>query len=886
LRIGVLAVGVEDYEDPAYGTSDLRLKYAANDAQSFASYAQIAWVDAEVATIVPLLDRGATLKSFDDAVSAFPPGSLDLFILYLAGHGDRGAGRGAWFCLSDARPGHPNLTIAIIDEALKRIAAPRTVLLIDCCYAGAVVAGSAFFSTLGRSTSRLFLCSSGEDQRSWEDDDVRHGIFSNVLMNGLSSTGGLADARGMVDLEGSLFPYLCDQVPRIVFSKKGRERQEPAKGGVSSGAILFPTTSAKVLGRQISTYQALRVGFWRLLQRSAIALLVVFLVLDFSFYHFWIGPTDTIEVRSGLAFMDPLRRTFPGGVLETPFNRSQLDTTNEGKRDAIIRFAQGREWGFSLHASDSWLRRLLPVLAEGDRRMALALAAEETTGQGAKNSASPKGEPDSVVSATLREDILRPATFVQAEADLSAAGQFDCNANVRNTLDFTLFNPSSSVIEDDLRYAAAKWTTADDEAAFASLLTAAKLVSYRKLFASKGSADSTGVDQELPALARAAASLAPRPGASTFAATLRTLTGTWCNYSSGLLLSILGSAKEREGEEERLARIALSFDLQTQGDLLTDAQEQALNSLDAIAAAYPLPNRLVEDIVGMLQKDSRGINGTPQIVDWLRRIADRQQLSPKVVDFLHGEFVKPAGEFDFHQLTSFAILVRNVEGLPPSVRKELLAWSERHLDEFAAIGDFAEAVGLLAAVVHIGDDSVARFAARLAPEVPFALHPSRTGDRGEMRITSDDFKQGVALGRIGQRQELPHSVVEKLARFVLARRGIPEFQQVLLGLAHQEGFSFDPSQVRDRLATNRSNAHGRALDVELVSAYAQGLDAEARRTTLDNLRSAWAKELDPEVKLSLGEILVNVRLRELGLRLIDPSNCACQDRGWRIAVDE
>ena len=228
----------------------------------------------------------------------------------------------------------------------------------------------------------------------------------------------------------------------------------------------------------------------------------------------------------------------------------------------------------------------------------------------------------------------------------------------------------------------------------------------------------------------------------------------------------------------------------------------------------------------MLQKDSRGIDGTPQIVDWLKRIADRQQLPPKVVDFLHREFVKPAGEFDFHQLTSFAILVRNVQGLPASVRKELLAWSERHVDEFATIGDFAEAVGRLASVAHIGDEPVARFAARLAPEIRFALHPRQTGDRGQTLITSDDFKQGVALGKIGQRQELPRPVVEKLARFAVARRGIPEFQQVLLGLAHQEGFSGGPSQIRNRLAANRSNAHGRALDIELVSAYAQGLLTE------------------------------------------------------------
>ncbi|WP_172643832.1 caspase family protein [Rhizobium leguminosarum] len=882
---------MEDYEDPAYGTSDLRLKYAAKDAHSFASYAEVAWSNVEAATIVPLLDRGATLGSFDDAVSKFPPGSVDLFVLYLAGHGDQVAGRGAWFCLSDARPGQPNLTVAIIDEAVKRIAAPRTVLLLDCCYAGAVVAGSTFFSTLGPATSRLFLCSSRDDQRSWEDDDVRHGIFSNVLMNGLSSAGGLADARGMVDLEGSLFPYLCDQVPRVVFSKKARERQEPAKGGVSAGTILFPTTAAKVLGRQISTYQALRAGFWRLLQRSTLALVVVFLVLDLSFYHFWIGPTGTIEVRSGLAFMDPVRRTLPGGIIETPFNRSQLDleTRDDGKRNEVIRFAQGQHWGFSIHASDGWLGRLLPVLAEGDRRIAVALAAEETTGVSAESRptapVSAEAGPDSVVSAILRGDILRPTTFVPAEADLSAAGQLDCNANVRNTIDFTLFEPSSSVIEDDLRYATAKWAAADDGAAFESLLTAAKLISYRKLFAAKGSAEGATVDRELTALTRAAASLVLRPGAPAFATVLRTLTGTWCNYSSGLLLAVLGNAKERQDEAERLAHIVLKFDLQTQGDLLTDEQEQALNSLDAIAAAYPLPNLLVEDVVDILQKDSRGIDGNPQIVDWLRRIAERQQLSPKVVDFLHREFVKPAGEFDFNQLTSFAILARNVEGLPPSVRKELSDWSERHV-EFATIGDFAEAVGRLAAVAHFDDKLVAAFAARLAPEIPFPLQSRPTGDRGETVITSDDFKQGVALGRIGQTQELPRPIVEKLARFAVARRGIPEFDQVLLGLAHQAGFSGDPSQIRQRLAANRSDALGRALDIELVSEYAQRLDAQPRRATLDSLHSAWANESAPEVKLSLGEILVNVRLSELGLRLVDPSNCTCQDRGWRIAVDE
>ncbi len=891
MRIGVLAVGVEDYKDPVYGASDLRLKYAAKDAQSFASYAEIAWLGAEVATVVPLLDRSATVENFGQVLSKFQPESLDLFILYLAGHGDHADGGGAWFCLSDALPGRPNLTIDLIDEALERIAAPRTVLILDCCYAGAVVAGSTFFSTLATATSRLFLCSSRGGQRSWEDDEVENGIFSNVLMNGLSITGGLADARGMVDLEGSLFPYLCDQVPRAVFSKKGRERQEPAKGGVSAGGVLFPTTASKVLGHQISTYQAVRAGFLRLLRRLVLAFVVAFFVLDMSFYHFWIGPTGTIEVRSGFTFMDPVRRMLPGGIVETPFNRSQLDlnTGNESRRNLIIRFAQGRDWGFSLHTSDSWLRRILPVLSNNDKLMALALSAENTEAEASENRSAAtlvEAEPDTVVRAILRGDILSPASFIPAAVDLDTAERLDCNTDVSNHLDFTLLTLTSSTIEDDLRYSVARLLATDDEVAFKLLLAAGKLISYRKVLASKGSIATASADQELARLTRAAATLVSRPGVPKFAAVMRTLSGTWCNYSSGVLLAVLGDAKERKDVEERFASIALSFDLARQGDLLTNEQAQALNSLEAIAAAHPLPNQIVEDIVDVLQKDSRGIDGNPQIVDWLRRLAEQQQLSAKVIDFLYGEFGRPAGEFDSHQLTSFSILVRNARSLRPTIQKELVEWSKRHTDEFATVGDFAEAVGRLAAVAQIGEATISRFASRLAPEVPFPLKREQTGDRGEFMVTSDDFKQGVALGRIGQTQTLSRPVAEKLARFALARRGIPEFDQVLLGLTRQQGFSRDLGHVRARLAANRSDANGRALDVELISEYAHVLQADERRATIDSIHAFWINEYNPEVKLSLGQILVNLRLRELGLRLAAPPLCTCQDRGWRIAVDE
>ena len=198
MRVGIVAVGIEDYENSSYRTSDLRLQYACDDARAFIKYAKAAWSGGSAIQVVPLLDRQATRTGFEEAIANISALAPDLFVLYLAGHGGRDVNGAGWFCLADAEPGKRSLDTASLDAALKRIGARETVLLLDCCYAEAVLGGSQFFSALGTSIAKLFLCSSRANQRTWEDHDLRHGIFSNVLIRGCPAPHRWRTLRGLL----------------------------------------------------------------------------------------------------------------------------------------------------------------------------------------------------------------------------------------------------------------------------------------------------------------------------------------------------------------------------------------------------------------------------------------------------------------------------------------------------------------------------------------------------------------------------------------------------------------------------------------------------------------------------------------------------------------
>lgn len=158
MRTASISVGIGRYLHEEYGKSDMRLHFAQDDARAFSLYAKGAddgdGIDARHRL---LIDGEADWDGLRHATTQIAAaGRPDLFTLYLSGHGEAGtAPGGGWFCLFDAREANPSLDGSRIDELLRIVDAETTILIVDCCFAEAVVGACDFFRYLRNSTARL-----------------------------------------------------------------------------------------------------------------------------------------------------------------------------------------------------------------------------------------------------------------------------------------------------------------------------------------------------------------------------------------------------------------------------------------------------------------------------------------------------------------------------------------------------------------------------------------------------------------------------------------------------------------------------------------------------------------------------------------------------------
>jgi hypothetical protein len=100
MRWASLAVGIVDYASEYYRNSEMRLRFAVDDARAFCRYATFA--GGNNSDQIPLhrllLDRNATADRLRAEVSNLATaGPAEVFFLYLSGHGEQGdAGDSAW----------------------------------------------------------------------------------------------------------------------------------------------------------------------------------------------------------------------------------------------------------------------------------------------------------------------------------------------------------------------------------------------------------------------------------------------------------------------------------------------------------------------------------------------------------------------------------------------------------------------------------------------------------------------------------------------------------------------------------------------------------------------------------------------------------------------
>jgi WD40 repeat protein len=227
----IAAIGISDY-----AAADLRLGFAAKDAQDFTSLLRrqqgrgYGRVDARLLT-----DREANAAGIADTLRwlATAPGPDDVAILFMAGHGVD-TDSGYRFVAYDTPPGQveeQGLSYAVLQRTLGAVAG-RAFLFLDTCQSGAAwgridaspVDTSRIVNDLASPEQGVVVFASSSGRLlSYESAAWGNGAFTKAVVEGLSGNADLF--RNGYVTTSQLDAYVSDRVRRLT-----GEKQKPASG--------------------------------------------------------------------------------------------------------------------------------------------------------------------------------------------------------------------------------------------------------------------------------------------------------------------------------------------------------------------------------------------------------------------------------------------------------------------------------------------------------------------------------------------------------------------------------------------------------------------------------------------------------------------------------
>lgn len=249
-RLHVLAIGIDDYDDPGHTAPDGRtlafgkLNLAVKDATTLADVLSRSAGELYRDVSVRLLRDGeATAEGIDRAITEMA-GQIhprDTFILFAAAHGTSQQGR-FYMIPHGYRGGPDSLALTAIgqdriqDWVANRIRAKRVVILLDTCESGALVGGhtrsridqsgsEAAIGRLHEATGRPVLTAAATGQFAHEGvlttSGDRHGVFTWSLLDALKK--GDANANGLIELS-EIVAHVQSLVPELAakFGGDGR----------------------------------------------------------------------------------------------------------------------------------------------------------------------------------------------------------------------------------------------------------------------------------------------------------------------------------------------------------------------------------------------------------------------------------------------------------------------------------------------------------------------------------------------------------------------------------------------------------------------------------------------------------------------------------------
>jgi hypothetical protein len=250
-NVWAVVVGINEYPNLP------KLKYAVNDAREFYRLlVEKNRVPAE--NIMLLLDKQADLRNLRKALGTHlrsHASENDLVIIFFAGHGstERDSkspdqdGLEKYLLPHDTDPKDlysSAIPVREIAYIFDRIRSERLIFIADSCYSGASggrtvnITGmrsgihDGFLDRIASGKGKVILSASAANEISVETDELRHGVFTYYLLEGLSGVAD-TDADGVITVD-EVFKYVSEKVPRAT----GQEQHPVKKGSVEGSLVL------------------------------------------------------------------------------------------------------------------------------------------------------------------------------------------------------------------------------------------------------------------------------------------------------------------------------------------------------------------------------------------------------------------------------------------------------------------------------------------------------------------------------------------------------------------------------------------------------------------------------------------------------------------------
>lgn len=217
VRKYALIVGINRYDNKDQGINALR--FAVGDAnaiyRSLVDPRRGGFKPEDVTLLTDSTNQKPTNTNIGRALNQLITATHedDLVLVYFSGHGYEEEGRAYLL------PTNADLTAldysAIERDAFVRqidkIPAKKVVVVLDACHSGGVNRGgkgvgrdaalsNRYYDSFASSQGRAFIASSSGGELSWEDEDARHGVFTQSLVQALSGAADLQPADGLVTL--------------------------------------------------------------------------------------------------------------------------------------------------------------------------------------------------------------------------------------------------------------------------------------------------------------------------------------------------------------------------------------------------------------------------------------------------------------------------------------------------------------------------------------------------------------------------------------------------------------------------------------------------------------------------------------------------------------